>query len=167
MSGLEFVLSCSIRCSMSVEGVRTPVESLVDTGEESVFAVYPDNQVNGEVTIGGVNSVHHTGFFVHTNLESTSYRQVNFDGFEFNEATVESMPYAIVGSGTSLLPGPTTDVDSIAALLSLSTTILSSQEYTVDCNVTYNDEYTVGETVHELTEKDLVFAISERIFLFN
>ena len=87
VSGLEFVLSYSIRCSKSVEGVRAPVESLVDTGEESVFAVYPDNQVNGEVTIGGVNSVHHTGFFVYTNLESTSYRQVNFDGFELNEAT--------------------------------------------------------------------------------
>ena len=83
---------------MSVEGVRTPVESLVDTGEESVFAVYQDNQVDGEVTISGVNNVHHTGFFVYTNLESTSCRQVNFDGLELNEATVESMPCAIVGT---------------------------------------------------------------------
>ena len=53
---------------MSVEGVRASVESLVDTGEESVFADYLDSQVDGEVTIGGVNSVHHTGFFVYTEL---------------------------------------------------------------------------------------------------
>ena len=41
---------------------------------------------------------------------------------------------------------------SIAALLCWSTTILS----TVDCSVADNDVDTIGETVHGLTEKDLV-----------
>ena len=45
------------------------------------------------------------------------------------------------------------DVLSIAVLLSLSTTILSSQEYTDDCSVADNDVYTVGETVHGHREK--------------
>ena len=51
------------------------------------------------------------------------------------------------------------DVKSIAALLSLSIASLSSQEYTVDCSVTYNDWYSVGKTVYEPTEKDLVSPI--------
>ena len=46
-----------------------------------------------------------------------------------------------------------------AALLSLSIASLSSQEYTVDCSVTYNDGYSVGKTVYEPTEKDLVSPI--------
>merc|ERR1712135_172692 len=90
-----------------------------------------------DLTIGGVNSAHYTGDFAYTNLESTSYWQVNLDGLKLNGAAVGTTPYAIVDSGTSLLAGPTTDVKSIAASLSLSTTILSSKEYTVDCSATY------------------------------
>ena len=51
---------------------------------------------------------------------------------------------------------------SITALLSLSTTILSSQEHTVDCSVADNDVYTVGETVCGITEKDLVSKIHNK-----
>merc|ERR1712107_153015 len=94
---------------------------------------------------------HYTGDFAYTNLESTSYWQVNLDGLKLNGAAVGSTPYAIVDSGTSLLAGPTTDVKSIAASLSLSTTILSSKEYTVDCSATYNVVYTVGGADYELT----------------
>merc|ERR1712136_353692 len=65
------------------------------------------------------------------------------DGLKLNGAAVGTTPYAIVDSGTSLLAGPTTDVKSIAASLSLSTTILSSKEYTVDCGATYTVVYTV------------------------
>ena len=40
--------------------LRTPVENLVDTGEEPVFAFYLDNHVDGELAFGGVNSAHCT-----------------------------------------------------------------------------------------------------------
>ena len=153
--------------SISVDGVRTPVEGLVDAGAEPVFAFYLGNQVDGELTIGGVNSAHYTGDFAYTNLESTSYWQVNLDGLKLNGAAVGTTPYAIVDSGTSLLAGPTTDVKSIAASLSLSTTILSSKEYTVDCGATYNVVYTVGGADYELTEKDLVMSNSGGTCLFG
>ena len=103
-----------------MDGVRTPVEGLVDAGAEPVFAFYLGNQVNKKLTIGDVNSAHYTGDFAYTNLESTSYWQVNLDGLKLNGAAVGSTPYAIVETGTSLLAGPTTDVKSIAAWLSLS-----------------------------------------------
>ena len=57
-------------------------------------------------------------------------------------------------------------VKSIAALLSLSNASLSSQVYTVDCSVTYNDGYSVGKTVYEPTEKDLVVANSGGVCLY-
>merc|ERR1712122_440899 len=127
----------------------------VDAGAEPVFAFYLGNQVDGELTIGGVNSAHYTGDFAYTNLESTSYWQVNLDGLKLNGAAVGTTPYAIVDSGTSLLAGPTTDVKSIAASLSLSTTILSSKEYTV------------GGADYEFTEKDLVISNSGGTCLFG
>ena len=51
---------------------RTPVENLVDAGEGPVSAFYLDNQVEGKVAVGGVNSAHCTGDFVDTNMEGTS-----------------------------------------------------------------------------------------------
>ena len=124
----------------------------MDAGAEPVFAFYLGNQVNEELTIGGVTSAHYTGDFAYTNLESTSYWQVNLDGLKLNGAT----PYAIVDAGTSLLAGPTTDVKSIAAWLSLSTTIFSSLEYSVVRSVADTDAYIVGETVHGHREESCV-----------
>ena len=56
-----------------MDGVHTPVEGLVDAGAEPVFAFYLGNQVNEDLTIGGVTSAHYTGDFAYTNLGSTSY----------------------------------------------------------------------------------------------
>ena len=92
---------CSTSLFHFVDRVRTPVEGLVDAGAEPVFAFYLENQVDDKLTIGGVNSAHYTGDFAYTNLESTSYWQINLDGLKLNGAAVGSTPYAIVDSGTS------------------------------------------------------------------
>ena len=47
--------------SIFVDGVRTPVECLMDVGATAVFALYLGKQVDGELTIGGVNGAHYTG----------------------------------------------------------------------------------------------------------
>ena len=49
---------------------------------------------------------------------------------------------AIIDPEIRFFAGPTTDDGSIAVLLSLSNTGLSSQEYTFDCSATYNVAYT-------------------------
>ena len=48
-----------------MDGVRTPVEGLVDAGAKPVFAFYLGNQVDEKLTIGGVNSAHYTLWFGH------------------------------------------------------------------------------------------------------
>ena len=75
----------------------------MDTGEEPVFASYLDNQVNGELAFGGVNSAHCTEIFVYMNLESTSYWQVNWNGLKLCETAVEATPCAVIVSGTCFL----------------------------------------------------------------
>ena len=77
--------------SMSVDGVRAPVKSMVNVGKEPISAFYLDNQVGGELTIGDVHS---------TNMESTSNWQVNLGGLELDGAAVGTTPKAIVDSGT-------------------------------------------------------------------
>ena len=58
------------------ETFRTPVENLVNTGEEPVFAFYLENQIDEELAFGGVNSAHCSEILVYINLESTSYWQL-------------------------------------------------------------------------------------------
>ena len=62
---------CSPSLFLFVDGVRTPVKGLVDAGAEPVFAFYLENQVDGKLTINGVNRAHYTENFAYTSLEST------------------------------------------------------------------------------------------------
>ena len=80
---------------------RTPVVNLVDTGEEPVFAFYLDNQVDGELAFGGVNSAHCTEILVYMNLESTSYWQVNWDRLK-PDSHLHAVHCAWEGSTTSI-----------------------------------------------------------------
>ena len=54
-----------------VNGVRIPVEGLVNAGAEPVFAFYLENQVDGKLTINDVNRAHNRKNFAYTSLEST------------------------------------------------------------------------------------------------
>ena len=73
---------------------------------------------------------------------------------------METTLYVVVDSVITLSAGPTTDVKSVAASFCLCTTVLSSQEFTVDCSATYIVVYTVGGADYELTRKDLVIFTS-------
>ena len=44
-----------------VDGVHTPVVSLIDAGAEPAFAFYLEGQVHEKLTISDVNSAHYTG----------------------------------------------------------------------------------------------------------
>ena len=80
---------------------------------------------------------------------------MNSDDLKLNGAAVGTTHSAIIDSETRFLAGFTTDVESIAALLSSSNTISSSQEYTFDCTATHNSAHTVGGVNYELIVKDL------------
>jgi len=148
--------------SISVDGVQTPVQALVASGEmpESVFAFHlgATASTDGELTLGGVNSAHYTGEFSYVPLVSKSYWQVALDGFQLDNTAIGSTPYAIVDSGTSMMAGPTADVDVVASALNLGS--IQGKEYTVACNATYEFAYTMGGNKYILDETDMIIANS-------
>ena len=82
----------------------------VDADEDLAFlafAFHLDDQVNGKLTIAGVNGAHYTGDFAFSNRVCTSYWHVKLDGLKFNGAAVKTIPDAIVDSGAA---EPTMDV---------------------------------------------------------
>jgi len=153
--------------SISVDGVQTPVQALVASGElkEPVFAFFMGNNVAGELTIGEVNSQHYTGDFTYVPLQDKSYWQIKLDGLKLNGESIGSTPYAIVDSGTSLMAGPTADVQAIATGLSL--TSILGKEYTVDCSKQYQIAYTIAGKDYVLDQDAMVVSDSGGSCLFG
>ena len=68
----------------------------------------------------------------------------NLHGLPLKDAAGGTTFHVITDSVTRCLTGPTPDVKSTASSLSVSTTILSSKEFTVDCNAVKRAYYTGG-----------------------
>jgi len=120
---------------ISVDGVKTPFHSLVDSGNlaSPVFAFYLGNNQPGELTIGGTDKSHYTGDFSYVPLKSEDYWRIELDDFKISGKSVTTTKTAIVDSGTSLLAGPKDDVAAIAK--SLGATSVMGKEYVFsDCS---------------------------------
>jgi hypothetical protein len=152
---------------ISVDGVRTPVRALVESGKlpEPVFAFYLGNNADGELTIGGVDTAHYTGDFTYVPLSSEDYWSVKLDGLKLNGDAIGSTTKAIVDSGTSLMAGPTEEVKAIATALNLGSVL--GKEYTVDCNAKYSLTWSVGGQDWVLDQDDMVLSESNGQCIFG
>jgi len=108
--------------SISTGGVPTVMEALVASGqlEEPVFGFFLGNHAygaenGGELEIGGVDPKHYKGSFTYVPLSHESYWQVALDGVSLGVAgtSLSTTKKAIVDSGTSVLVGPTAEVQAI------------------------------------------------------
>lgn len=146
--------------SISVNQVKTPFHALVDSGllAQPVFAFYLGNNADGELVIGGVDETHYSGEFVYVPLKSQSYWEVALDGVALEGSSVSTCPTAIVDSGTSLLAGPTADVESIAS--SLGAKSILGKEYTIDCSKSYTMTFTLAGHDFALDAQDLIISNS-------
>jgi len=143
--------------AISVGHVKTPVRALVESGQlaQPVFAFYLGNNQPGELLFGGVDSKHYTGDFSFVPLSSETYWAVNLDGVKLGSDSMSSTKKAIVDSGTSLLAGPTAEVQAIANKLGAKSVL--GKEYTVDCGATLPDlTFTLGGLDYVLKKSDLI-----------
>merc|ERR1712203_566225 len=98
---------------------------------------------------------HYTGDFSYVPLTSETYWQVALDGVTLGSDSVSSTQKAIVDSGTSLLAGPTADVNAIAKKLGAKSVL--GKEWTVDCSKDLPDlAFTLGGKDYTLKKEDLI-----------
>lgn len=143
--------------SISVDGVPTPMRALVESKQlpEPVFAFYLGNNQPGELLFGGVDRKHYTGDFAFVPLTSESYWELALDGVKLGDASVSSTKSAIVDSGTSLLAGPTAEVQAIATKLGAKS--LLGKEWTVNCTANLPAlTFTLGGKDYTLQKPDLI-----------
>jgi hypothetical protein len=143
---------------ISVDGVPTPIEAMVASGEldEAVFAFSLGDDSDGELVLGGVDAKSYTGDFHSIPLSEESYWEVKLDGLKVGTAGNQTAAVkAIVDSGTSLLAGPKADVAKIAAAVGAKSVL--GKEYTIDCDAKADDIiFTLGGVDFPLKLEDYV-----------
>jgi len=142
--------------SISVGHVPTVMSQLVASKQldEPVFGFFLGNSAVGELEIGGVDSKHYTGDFTYVPLKSATYWEVELDGIKLGSDSVSTTKKAIVDSGTSLLAGPTAEVNAIAA--KLGATSVGGKAWGVNCSAEIPDfTFTVGGKDWVLKKEDL------------
>nr|AHZ33698.2 pepsin [Chelon labrosus] len=92
---------------------------------QPMFSVYlsGNSEESSEVFFGGVDSSHYTGEIKWIPLSSDTYWQISMDSVTINGQTVACSGgcQAIIDTGTSMIVGPTTDINNINSWVGAST----------------------------------------------
>jgi len=124
--------------SISVDGVTPVFTNLVNNGQlaQNVFSFYlgkEDGDV-GELLLGGIDDAKYTGSLQYVPLSNQTYWALSLTDIQVNGASVTTSHRVIIDSGTSLLAGPTADVDALAKELGAHKSIINPQLYAVACS---------------------------------
>jgi hypothetical protein len=133
---------------------NTVSQGLIDNAE---FSFYLGNCMTdkGELLLGGTDPELYEGEFNYVPLSSATYWEIELGGFTTDGVTYGAGDKAIVDSGTSLLTGPSKDVEEIAKAIGAKPFV--NGEYMVSCEKmdTLPDfTFTVGGQDYVLTAKD-------------
>lgn len=162
--------------SIAVDGVTPVFDMMMKQGilqGHNVFSVYlnrdPTAKEGGEVLFGGIDSTHYTGDITYVPVTVKAYWQFHVDGVScgkkqaFQSSICEGGCEAIADTGTSLITGPTQEVEQLNKLLGATPT--AEGEYLFDCDtldtlptVTFN----ISGRPFELTNEDYVVKIQSQ-----
>jgi hypothetical protein len=133
--------------SISVDGIKTPLDNMVELGllKEKVFTFNLGDNKDGVLNFGHIDHSQYTGDIQYVDLLEENYWTIRLDSVSLDthgmlrgcspvasEIVLLSTQKAIVDTGTSLITGPTTEVKKL--MQQLGATELKNGEYTVDCN---------------------------------
>lgn len=144
--------------TISIDGIPPVFVNMVDQKavDEPVFAFYLSGAdgVDGEMTLGGIDSAHYTGDLTYVPVTSEDYWSVGLDSITIKGESMTTTTKAIVDTGTSLFAGPTEDVKKIAAAVGAKPFV--NGEYTIDCNAGEDITFTLGGKDFTFTPADYV-----------
>ncbi|XP_076454375.1 lysosomal aspartic protease-like [Babylonia areolata] len=156
---------------ISVDGVTPPfynawTQKLV---EKNVFSFYLDRNPKaaegGELLLGGSDPKHYAGNFSYVPVTKKGYWQFKMDGVTIEgkgQQFCKGGCQAIADTGTSLLAGPTAEIEQLNKAIGAFPVI--EGEYMINCSripSLPNITFTLGGKKFELTGKEYVLTISE------
>ncbi|XP_036960424.1 pepsin A-like isoform X2 [Acanthopagrus latus] len=123
--------------SIASDNVVPVFDNMIQQGlvSQPMFSVYlsGNSEQGSEVVFGGTDSNHYTGQINWIPLSSATYWQINMDSVTINGQTVACSGgcQAIIDTGTSLIVGPTSDINNMNSWVGASTNAYG--EATVNC----------------------------------
>ncbi|KAG5445908.1 plasmepsin-2 [Clonorchis sinensis] len=106
--------------SIAVDNVVPVFDNMISQGlvEKPLFSVWLDRNdvqdIGGEIMFGGINKEHYMGDMYFVPLSSETYWQIDLDGIQVTSLTLCAQGcQAIVDTGTTLIVGPTADVNQL------------------------------------------------------
>ncbi|XP_062272924.1 pepsin A-like [Scomber scombrus] len=123
--------------SLASDNVVPVFDNMVSEGllPQPMFSVYlsRNSEQGSEVVFGGLDSSHYTGPVTWIPLTSATYWQIKMDSVTINGQTVACSGgcQAIIDTGTSLIVGPTSDINNMNSWVGASTGQYG--EATVNC----------------------------------
>lgn len=128
--------------TISVNGAVPVFNNMIDQGlvDEPVFAFWLNRDVmgaeGGELSLGGVNPARYTGDILWAPVSRKAYWQLTFEGLQVANNTAGQFCVGgcemIADSGTSLIAGPSAEVNALNEMLGGFPIIAG--EYGIDCN---------------------------------
>jgi len=123
--------------SISVDQVQPPIQHMLelDLLKPGLFSFYlpSTDGSKGELELGQIDSSKYSGDLFYQPLSSQTYWQIELDSLHIGQ-TSSSTTRAIVDTGTSLLAGPTSEVQTIAAQIGAQASFLNPNIFTIDCS---------------------------------
>nr|ACF18589.1 pepsinogen A2 precursor [Siniperca scherzeri] len=113
--------------TIASDNVVPVFDNMVKQGlvSQPLFSVYlsSNSEQGSEVVFGGIDSSHYTGQITWIPLSSATYWQIKMDSVTINGQTVACSGgcQAIIDTGTSLIVGPTSDINNMNAWVGAST----------------------------------------------
>ncbi|XP_033485642.1 pepsin A-like [Epinephelus lanceolatus] len=142
--------------TIAADNVVPVFDNMVKQGlvSQPLFSVYLSShgEQGSEVVFGGIDNSHYTGQVTWVPLTSATYWQIKMDGVKINGQTVACAGgcQAIIDTGTSLIVGPTNDINNMNSWVGASTNQYG--ESTVNCqNVGSMPEVTFTLNGHDFT----------------
>jgi cathepsin D len=109
--------------SISVDKIAQPMDQIFSHPDckQQLFAFWlnrnEDSEKGGEMTLCDTDQKHYTGQIFYEDLTGTDYWRINIGGLKVDDQQIIGQTPAIVDTGTSLLVGPSDQVEQIQKII--------------------------------------------------